>query len=125
MDKQKLANISWEGDSLERLKKFPSDIKKDFGFELHLLQSGEKPLSSRPMKSIGSRVYELKDRDEKTWYRVVYLAKVGDMIYVLHSFTKDTRKTEKKDLDLAKERLKKVKQRLAEEKNDGKRKKKK
>jgi len=40
------------------------------------------------MPSIGSRVYELREQDEHAWYRVIYLAKIGNRIYVLHCFEK-------------------------------------
>ena len=55
------------------------------------------------MKSIGSGVYELKVSDERTWYRTVYLSKVGNTIYVLHCFEKDSRKTDRRDIAVAKQ----------------------
>lgn len=74
------------------------------------------------MKSIAQGVFELKAADEAAWYRVIYLAKIGNTIYVLDSFTKKSRKTEKNDLDRAKARLSRVKQRIREERSDAKRK---
>ena len=50
---------------------------------------------------LSQRVFELKDSDESKWYRLVYLARVEDTIYVLHCFTKNTAKTEKRDLATA------------------------
>jgi len=67
------------------------------------------------MPSIGAGVFELKTEDESTWYRLVYLARIGDVIYVLDCFEKDTRKTEKKDLKTAAVRLSHVKQKLIKE----------
>jgi phage-related protein len=64
------------------------------------------------MESIGSGVYELKEADERTWYRVIYLSKIDDVIYVLHSFEKQSRKTDRRDLNIAKERLSLVIQRI-------------
>jgi phage-related protein len=72
-------------------------------------------LNVRPMQSIGSGVFELKDSDEKTWYRMVYLARIEDTIYVLDCFEKDTARTERKDLNTARSRLSQVKQRILEE----------
>jgi phage-related protein len=87
------------------------------------LQEGKRPtLIARPMKSIGQGVFELKSADESTWYRVIYLARIEDKIYVLDSFTKKSRKTEKNDLNRAKARLSNVKQRLLKEGTDAKRK---
>jgi phage-related protein len=48
---------------------------------------------------------------------VVYLAKIGGVIYVLHCFEKESRKTDKRDISLSLARLKVVQQRLQEEKN--------
>jgi len=74
------------------------------------------------MQSIGQGVFELKAADEAAWYRVIYLARIENTIYVLDSFTKKTRKTEKNDLNRARARLSKVRQRLQKEKIDAKRK---
>lgn len=71
------------GDSKEVLSSFPSDVKFTLGFNLRRLQDG-RPVTcdSRPMPAIGPGVYELKEYDDATWYRVMYLAKVEDTIYV-------------------------------------------
>jgi phage-related protein len=74
------------------------------------------------MTSIGSGVFELKTEDAKTWYRLTYLARIDDVIYVLDCFEKDTRKTEKMDIHTASARLAQVKQRLMEERRNEKRK---
>jgi phage-related protein len=90
--------------------------RQDLGAELRRLQMGNLPLNSRPMPSIGNRIYELKEQDERAWYRVIYLAKIGNRIYVLHCFEKRSAKTSKNDLAVARARLKRVLNRLAEEK---------
>lgn len=72
------------------------------------------------MPSIARGVFELKDSDERKWYRMIYLARVEDTIFVLHCFEKDTTKTEKRDLDTALRRWKLVQQRLREEHKDEK-----
>jgi phage-related protein len=77
-------------------------------------------LPVRPMPSIAAGVFELKDSDESKWYRLLYLARVEDVIYVLHCFTKNTAKTEKRDLATAEQRLKLVQQRLRKEQKDEK-----
>jgi phage-related protein len=117
------ASIVWEGDSLEVLKTWPRDVQYDIGLSLLKLQQGKLPtLPSRPMQSIGQGVFELKAADESIWYRVVYLARIEDTIHVLDSFTKKSRKTEKRDLERARTRLSNVRQRLLKEKTDAKRK---
>jgi phage-related protein len=108
--------VAWEGDSLEVMRSFPGPVQQDLGAELRRLQMGNLPLNSRPMPSIGNRIYELKEQDERAWYRVIYLAKIGNRIYVLHCFEKKSAKTSKNDLAVARARLKRVLNRLAEEK---------
>ena len=110
------AEVVWEGDSLEVIRHFPGPVREDLGAELRRLQTGTRPLSSRPMPSIGARVYELKEQDERAWYRVIYLAKIRNRLYILHCFEKRSGKTGKNDLAVARARLKRVLTRLAEEK---------
>jgi len=69
------------------------------------------------MASIGKGVWELKESDERAWYRVVYLTRIAGVIYVLHCFEKESRKTDKRDVATARARLKRVLERIQEEKN--------
>ncbi|MGD0521615.1 MAG: type II toxin-antitoxin system RelE/ParE family toxin [Terracidiphilus sp.] len=120
---QARASISWEGDSRDVLKTWPRDVQRDFGLSLLKLQEGERPtLATRPMQSVGQGVFELKAADEAAWYRVIYLARIEDTIYVLDSFTKKSRKTEKNDLNRARARLSQVRRRLLKERIDVRRK---
>jgi phage-related protein len=108
-----LAEIAWEGDSKDVLSAFPSEVKSTFGFSLRRLQNGELPRCGvRPMASVGKGVWELKTDDARTWYRVMYLSQIRGVIYVLHAFEKDSTKTDRRDTDIAKDRLKAVHQRL-------------
>jgi phage-related protein len=102
------AVVVWEGDSLEVIRRFPGPVRQDLGAELRRLQTGDRPLNSRPMPSIGARVYELREQDERGWYRVIYLAKIGNRIYVLHCFEKKSAKTGRSNLAVSKARLKRV-----------------
>jgi len=56
------------------------------------------------MPSIGQGVREIRIRDVAGAFRVVYVAKFADAIYVLHCFQKKTQKTSKTDVDLAESR---------------------
>jgi phage-related protein/predicted XRE-type DNA-binding protein len=108
--------ISWEGDSKEILSAWDSGIKLDFGFSLREMQEGRSPrLINKPMESIGPKVFELVDYDDKKDYRLIYVARIDDVIYVLHCFEKTSQKTKKRDLNIAKARLKAVQKRLREE----------
>ena len=111
------AKIEWKGDSKEILSSFPHDVKATLGFSLRQIQNGNLPrCSHRPMTSIGRGVWELKEGDERTWYRLMYLTQIGDTIHVLHCFEKNSRKTDRRDLEVAKARLKEVRQRLQDAK---------
>lgn len=115
-----LKDVVWEGSSLEDLKKFPKDIVKEFGHEILRLQKNEAPFDSKSMGSIGSGVYELRQKDKNGWYRVIYYTKVKESVNILHSFTKKSTKTPKLDLELATKRLKNLKAREQEKKRKAK-----
>ena len=103
------AQICWIGDSKEVLSVFPHEVKSVLGYSLRRLQKGEMPdCDARRMESIGKGVWELKTADERTWYRVIYLARIGDAVYILHAFEKDSRKTDRRDLEIAKRRFQQV-----------------
>ena len=117
--KTELASVVWEGDSLEVLRSFPAAIRREFGIEIFDLQRGERPRSFRPMPSVGKGVFELKQRDNAGWYRIIYLSRVGDTLYMLHTFKKQSAKTSRRDLKIAESRLKVVLAALRKEKRNG------
>jgi phage-related protein len=55
------------------------------------------------MPRIGSGVQEIRIRDAGA-FRVIYVAKFADAVYVLHCFKKNTQKTSKTEMDLAEKR---------------------
>jgi phage-related protein len=71
------------------------------------------------MSSVGPGVFELRDQDERAWYRVIYLARRRDVIHVLHCFEKRSRETPAKELNTARQRLKAVRVRIIQEKKHG------
>lgn len=64
------------------------------------------PDDAKAMPTIGAGVVELRIWDEAGTFRVVYVAKLADAIYVLHCFQKKTQQTPKRDIELAQKRLK-------------------
>ncbi len=105
--------LRWVGDAKEILSSFPPDVKRLLGYSLRRLQEGSAPdCEARRMESVGRGVWELKAADERTWYRVIYLTRIGDAIYVLHAFEKSGRKTDRRDLGIAKARFKLVQDQL-------------
>jgi phage-related protein len=69
------------------------------------------------MASIGKSVWELKESDERAWYRMIYVARIGTVIHVLHCFEKESRRTNKRDIATARARLKQLLKRIQPEKN--------
>jgi len=50
------------------------------------------------MKTVGSETYEIRIKESGDEYRVFYVAKIGDTVYVRHAFQKKSRKTPERHL---------------------------
>ena len=110
-----MKELFWYPASKSSLDEFPIEVKQYFGYQLHLLQSGEAPDDFKPVKNLGkgiSGVHELRYRDENNIFRVAYVAKFQDAIVVLHSWQKKTQKTVQSDLDLIAKRYRDVRDEL-------------
>lgn len=94
------------GDSLEALRTFPNGARQEAGFQLDKVQHGADPDDWRPMTTIGVGVKEIRIHDAAGAFRVIYLAKLADTVYVLHCFQKKTQETSLQDIALAKKRYK-------------------
>jgi len=102
--------LRWVGRSRSDIRDFPDDARREAGYELQKVQLGKQPSDFKPMTTVGSGVKEIRIRtDGSNHYRVMYIAKFREAIYVLHAFHKTTRATEDKDIKLARKRLKAVK----------------
>ena len=101
------------------ISSFPVAAKQNLGFQLRLLQQGQQPTDYRAMSSVGPGAFELRDQDERAWYRVIYLSRVRDVIHVLHCFEKRSRETPRKEINMARQRLKAVRARMIQEKKHG------
>lgn len=106
--------IIFKSNSLKKIKLFTSDVKQEIGYQLHRVQEGLEPYDWKVMKSIGAGVKEVRVKDSDGIYRVIYIAKFSDAVYVLHAFQKKTQKTSNVDLEIAKKALLDV---LKEQKN--------
>jgi phage-related protein len=113
--------IRWMGDTHERLKAFPAAVRHNLGGDLRRVQDGLKPLDGGPMPGIGPGVFELRDEDLGSWYRIIYLKKIKETIYVLNCFTKTSNQTSRQDVNTANARLAQVNEELLEERKDAKR----
>ena len=98
-----LKPIAWLGDSLARLRAAPADIRSDVGYQLDLVQRGETPTDFRPMPQVGSGVMEIRVHGENE-FRVFYVARFEEAVYVLHCFVKRTQATRKADVALGRQR---------------------
>jgi phage-related protein len=90
------------------LTTFPEAARRLAGYELRKLQRGEPPDDWRPFPEVGPGVNEIRLDSPDGWFRVMYVAKFEEAIYVLHSFQKSTRKTARNDVEIAKTRYRAV-----------------
>lgn len=107
-----MKKLSFLGTSLDDLREFPLPAKSEAGYQLERVQRGLSPDDFKPMSTIGKGVWEIRIRDEAGQFRVVYIAKLKDVVYVLHCFQKKTQKTAPKDLELSTRRLRELLQGL-------------
>lgn len=104
--------IEFRGSALDDLRDFPASAKREAGYQLDQVQHGGEPDDWKPMPTVGQGVQEIRIRDEAGAFRVIYVAKFADAIYVLHCFQKKTEKTSKPDLDLAAKRYRELLQEI-------------
>ena len=100
--------VWFAGDSLKCIREFPSSARVDAGRQLEKVQNGKAPNDFKPMPTIGKGVEELRIRDESGAYRVIYTARFAEAVYVLHAFQKKSQSTSRRDLDLARQRLRQL-----------------
>lgn len=106
-------NLEFLGRSYQDLTSFPRSSMAMAGRRLKDVQYGFEPPDWKPIKSIGQGVNELRLRDETGAYRVIYIAKFAEAVYVLHCFEKKSQKTSRADLDIATARYKALLRRRA------------
>lgn len=107
--------ISWVGRALKDFRKFPEPTRRIMTRALQQAAHGETADIAKPMKGLGAGVFEIPLRYRMDAYRVIYAVQLGDDIYVLHAFQKKSKtgiKTPQQDIDLIRERLKRVKEEL-------------
>jgi len=99
--------LNFVGSSLDDLRNFPDEARRAAGFELRAVQSGLEPSDWKPMQVIGPGVNEIRIHVLGEW-RVIYVTKFRNAVYVLHAFHKKTRKTGRRDIDLARQRYRQI-----------------
>jgi hypothetical protein len=83
---------------------FSLQAKREAGRQLSQVQFGLEPDHWKPFNEVGSGTKEIIIDLQDGWYRVMYVAKFADVVYVLHCFKKKTNTTSKQDKALAKAR---------------------
>ena len=96
--------LKFRGSALNDLRAFPEPARREAGYQLDKVQNGQPPTDWKPMATVGKGVQEIRVRDETGAFRVIYVAKFADAVYVLHCFQKKTQKTSKANLDMAAKR---------------------
>jgi phage-related protein len=92
------------GSSRDDIRAFPKKARQIVGHELFQIQQGLEPSNWKPARTVGPGVRELRVQVRGA-YRVLYVAKFAEGIYVLHAFEKQTQRTRPTDIALARKRL--------------------
>ncbi|GHU29204.1 hypothetical protein AGMMS50256_13590 [Betaproteobacteria bacterium] len=100
--------VEFLGSSLKDLREMPADARHELGIELMNVQYGFEPGDFKPMPDVGAGAYEIRYRDANGAFRLMYVARFAEAIYVLHAFQKKTQKTSRFDIELAAKRYKMI-----------------
>jgi phage-related protein len=80
--------LFWVGSSKKDLLEFPKEVVRALGYVLGVVQHGGTPETAKPWKGAGSGVLELVEDWRGDTFRVVYVVRFREAIYVLHCFQK-------------------------------------
>jgi len=100
--------LVWLGDSLDRLTSFSRGVRQKLGFALYQAQIGQKHASAKMLHGPAETVWQVRADDPGGTYRAVYVAQLGEEVYVLHAFQKKATSgiaTPQRELDLIRQRL--------------------
>ena len=106
MDDEK--EIRWVGSAYSDLLAFPDEPRRTAGFQLGKIQVGLDPDDWKPFDDVGAGTKEIRIREASGIYRVMYVAKFEEAVYVLHCFQKKTQATSKQDKHIAEVRYRAV-----------------
>lgn len=87
--------IRWVGSAYDDLVDFPAAPRRDAGFQLGKVQAGLEPEDWKPFDDVGAGTREIRIRDASGIFRVMYVVKFEEAVYVLHCFQKKTQATSK------------------------------
>ena len=73
-----LKPVIWLGDSLRELKTFPAAVQDEMGYAIYLAQRGDKHMSAKPLKGLGSGVLEVVSDHRGDTFRSVYTVRLAE-----------------------------------------------
>ncbi len=100
--------ISWIKAAQKDFEKFSLEARQKMVRALKIAAEGHKADIVKPMKGLGSGVYEIVLRHESSAYRVVYAVQIGNDLWVIHAFQKKSKRgiaTPKQDVEVIKNRI--------------------
>jgi phage-related protein len=97
-------DVRWVGSSLDDQRALPSAVRRELGFDLRRVQQGKLPRDWKTIKTVGPGAMEIRIQLDGA-FRMMYVAKFAEAVYVLHVFQKKTQKTSELDLAVARRRL--------------------
>ena len=107
--------ISWIRAGLKEFETFPDGARSICLTALTIAAEGGKADIVKPMHGLGSGVFEIALPFRGDAFRVIYAVQLGEEIWVVHAFQKKSTvgiKTPKREVDLIKDRLKRLKEAL-------------
>jgi phage-related protein len=107
--------IAWIKAARKEFGKFPVPAQRIMARALTVAAEGGKADIAKPMKGFGSGVFEIALPYRSDAYRVVYAVQIDEAIWVVHAFQKKSTtgiKTPQKEIDLIRERIKRLKEDL-------------
>lgn len=107
--------VSWIKGARRDFLAFPVTVQLEMARALTVIAEGGTPDFAKPMTGLGPRVWELALRHRGDAFRVVYALRFDDDIWVVHAFQKKSKSgiaTPKIEIDLVRERLKRLKEQL-------------
>jgi phage-related protein len=108
-------NISWIKAARRDFEEFPEDVQADMRDALTLAAEGEMSGKAKPFKGADGGVFEIALRHRGDAFRTIYAVKIDTDIWVIHAFQKKSKsgiKTPQMEVDLIRDRLKRLKEAL-------------
>jgi phage-related protein len=105
--------VSWLTPARKAFEGFPEGARERIFDALSIAAEGGKAGIAKPMKGLGSGVFEIALPYQGNAFRVVYAVQIGEELWVVHAFQKKSThgiKTSKHEIDLMKDRLKRLKE---------------